>query len=196
MNNPKFENLLNLALEATEQEREKSNQLKVGYSAEEKTWELIVKYSGNIKRLAEMNENIKIVELMNEYAIVTVPENLIDILADAIEVEYVEKPKRLIFSVWQGIQASCINSLQTAEYDLTGKQVIVAMIDSGIDYWHPDFRNPNGTTRILNLWDQALDREFDMEQINEALAQGSEEEGYRLVPSRDPSGHGTHVAGW
>lgn len=65
----------------------------------------------------------------------------------------------------------------------------------GIDYAHPDFRNPDGTTRILNLYDQTLGREFTEAEINEALAAPTEAEGYRLVPSRDLSGHGTHVAG-
>ena len=43
MNNQKLENMLNLALNATPQEREKSLQLNVGYAPSEKTWELIVK---------------------------------------------------------------------------------------------------------------------------------------------------------
>ena len=44
MDNPKFENLLNLALDATAREREKSLNLGVGYEPVERTWDLIVKY--------------------------------------------------------------------------------------------------------------------------------------------------------
>ena len=73
--------------------------------------------------------------------------------------------------------------------------MLTAFLDSGIDYAHPDFRKADGTTRILNLWDQTLDREFTEEEINAALAAPTEAERYRLVPSRDLSGHGTHVAG-
>ena len=65
----------------------------------------------------------------------------------------------------------------------------------GIDYAHPDFRNADGTSRILELWDQSLDRVFTKEEIDAALAAPTESERYRLVPSRDISGHGTHVAG-
>lgn len=33
---------------------------------------------------------------------------------------------------------------------------MVAVIDSGVDYFHPDFRNEDGTTRIVALWDQTI----------------------------------------
>ena len=109
-NSEKFENLLNLALDATGKEREKSLQLGVGYEPEGERWELIVKYSGNIMRLAEENPQIQVTELMNEYAILNAPENAMIQISNAPEVEYVEKPKRLYFAVREGKQASCISS--------------------------------------------------------------------------------------
>ena len=72
MESEKFENLLNLALNATEREREKSLNLGVGYEPEEERWELIVKYSGNIMRLSQENPQIRVEELSNEYAILNV----------------------------------------------------------------------------------------------------------------------------
>ena len=48
MDNQKRENLLNLALDATEEERLKSVNLNVGYDPGEKTWELIVRYNGSL----------------------------------------------------------------------------------------------------------------------------------------------------
>ena len=48
MEDQKIENLVNLALSATPEEREKSYILNVGYSEETKTWDLIVKYTGKM----------------------------------------------------------------------------------------------------------------------------------------------------
>lgn len=69
------------------------------------------------------------------------------------------------------------------------------MTQEGISYWNQDFRKADGTTRILYLWDQVLDREFTQEQINEALAAGSRQQAEQIVPSIDTTGHGTAVAG-
>ena len=65
----------------------------------------------------------------------------------------------------------------------------------GISYWNQDFRKADGTTRILYLWDQVLDREFTMEQINEALAAENRQQAQQIVPSIDTTGHGTAVTG-
>ena len=48
MENQKLENLLNLALDATAAEREQSPELNIGYNQSENTWDLIIKYTGNL----------------------------------------------------------------------------------------------------------------------------------------------------
>lgn len=201
MNSGKIENQLNLALDLPVATREKTINLGVGYQPEDKTWELIVKYSGSLDRIRE-ELNISAVELTNQYAVITIPENLIDILAEYDEIVFIEKPKHLFFEVNQGRTASCINPLQTANYNLFGEGILVAMIDSGIDYSHPDFRNEDGTTRIAVLWDQTIPGSppvgfnmgtiYSREQINAAL-QIPMPQRMESVPSTDLSGHGTHV---
>lgn len=203
MANQKIENLLNLALEATERERIKSLELDVGYDAVEKEWDLIVKYSGNLDAVREIGAQV--VPLQNEYAIVTIRESLIELLTDFEQIEYIEKPKRLFFSLQQEKLTSCITPVQRTPYGLSGAGVFVAIIDSGIDYANPVFRNADGTTRIRNLWDQTLTEqppegyligtEYTSEQIDEALQQPTEQERRQIVPSQDISGHGTAVAG-
>ncbi len=96
MQDQKLENLLNLALSSTPEEREKSGNLNVGYNPVEKTWDVIVKHSGDIGFLTEIG--IKVEPMLNEYAILNVPESLIDQLSDLPQIEYVEKPKRLFFA--------------------------------------------------------------------------------------------------
>ena len=204
----KIENILNLALDATREEREKSLNLDVGYDVADDSWEVIVKFFGTTEelrqklseRFPEEQAQIGIYNLTNEYAILRIPQPLVELVASMSEIEYMEKPKRLFFSVENGKRSSCINPLQTGQgtsptSNLTGKEVLVAVIDSGIDYAHPDFCNSDGTTRIAVLWDQTLDTVYERETINLALRQESEQERYAICPSRDASGHGTHVAG-
>ena len=204
MADQKLENVLNLAIEATDEEREKSLDLNVGYDEQTNMWELIVKYSGNIREIA--GDDISVVELLNSYAIITLPENRIDEISNSPQIEYIEKPKRLFFSVNNGISASCITPMQTARYNLFGEGVIVAVIDSGVDYSHPDFRNEDGTTRILDLWDQTIESGnpplgyqigtlYPKAVIDEALSQTDVLRQREIVPSMDLSGHGTSVLG-
>lgn len=203
MADQKLENVLNLALDATEEERQRSLELDVGYDAIQQEWDLIVKYSGSLDEIRALG--IRVVELQNEYAIVTVKENLIDRLSDFPQIEFIEKPKRLFFNVGNGKIASCIPPVQRPPYNLTGRGVLVGVIDSGIDYANPVFRNADGTTRIRTLWDQSLSEnppegyvsgtEYTSEQINEALRQPTMEQRRQIVPSQDISGHGTAVAG-
>ena len=193
MQNQKLENLLNLALDATPAERARSQELETGFNPAEQMWELIVKYSGSLDAVRELG--VRVDEMRNEYAILTVPESLIDEVSAFPQIEYIEKPKRLFFAIARAKAASCINPLQEQPYRLTGQGVLVAVLDSGIDYYLDDFRNPDGTTRIAALWDQTSDRVFTAEEINAALEAGSRAGTRELVPSFDASGHGTAVAG-
>ena len=105
MENQKLENLLNLALSATPSERERSESLNVGYEPEVQMWELIVKYHGSLDRLRE--QNIVVEELIAGYAILTVPEALVDTVSDIPEIEYVEKPKRFYYGQTDPAGTSC-----------------------------------------------------------------------------------------
>ena len=193
MENQKIDNLLNLSMAATKEEREKSAILEEGYDPVSREWDVIIKYSGSLEAVRRLASDVS--ELLNGYAIVTIKEERIDVMADLPEVEFVEKPKRLYFQVENGKRVSCINEIQNRNFNLSGNGIYVAVIDSGIDYTLPEFRNADGSTRIRFLYDQTLGKEYTMEQINDALSIENEAERRNVLPVTDISGHGTAVAG-
>ena len=87
MANQKLEDQLSLALDTPAQMREKSDNLDTGYAPSENTWELIVKYNGNLDRLTG---GIRVEPLIAGYAIVTIPENLIGSFSRMEEIEFIE----------------------------------------------------------------------------------------------------------
>ena len=209
MPDQKLDNLLNLAMDATEEEREKSRNLNVGYEKQTRKWEIIVKYSemGDFVKVLLGGPEISVVPLLGRYAIVTLPESMLDEYSRRPQIEFIEKPTRLYFEDLFSKDASCITQVQRDEpgnLRLTGRGVLIGIVDSGVDYRHPAFLTADGKSRILRLWDQSIPgnppegyatgTEYTNEEINEALSL-SVQEGRRLVPSEDVSGHGTAVLG-
>ncbi len=203
MANQKLEDQLSLALDTPAQMREKSDNLDTGYAPLENTWELIVKYNGNLDRLTG---GIRVEPLIAGYAIVTIPENLIGAFSRMEEIEFIEKPKKLYPQVTAGLGASCFYPLlqPVSGKALSGQGVYMAILDSGIDYTDPMFRYADGTTKIAWLWDQGKRAdaekgekppqgfftgvEYSRKMLNANLQKNSE----RLTT--DVTGHGTNVA--
>ena len=203
MANQKLEVQLSLALDTPAQMREKSDNLDTGYAPSENTWELIVKYNGNLDRLTG---GIRVEPLIAGYAIVTIPENLIGAFSRMEEIEFIEKPKKLYPQVTAGLGASCFYPLlqPVSGKALSGQGVYMAILDSGIDYTDPMFRYADGTTKIAWLWDQGKRAdaekgekppqgfftgvEYSRKMLNANLQKNSE----RLTT--DVTGHGTNVA--
>lgn len=99
----------------------------------------------------------------------------------------------------QPLVKSGITLIQREPLSLTGRDVVLGFVDTGIDYRNPVFRRADGSTRILAIWDQSVQTgtppdgyfygsEYTREQINEAL---QAEDPLELVPSVDEIGHGT-----
>ena len=207
MNSQKQDNMLSLAMDSTKEERKLSQILSVGIDEQNNRWEVIVKYHGNLEQIA--NDEVWVETLIAGYAIVTLPAFLLPALAELEEVEYIEKPKSLTYGLYEAKLNSCITSLQIPIGELSGEGVLLAVIDSGIDYYLEDFRRGNDS-RILYLWDQGQvpnpslgwnpplgfynGVEYTRKQLNEALASGSRSNAVRVVPHQDNTGHGTTVA--
>jgi subtilisin family serine protease len=172
---------------------------------ENNTFSVVVKYNGDIERVAEQ-ENIKVEILGVGYAAMRVTTASLKKVMTYPEIVYMETPKRYTYNLQQSSKASCVPNVQSSpSYQLKGKGTLLAIIDSGIVYSHPDFRNEDGSTRIVAIWDQTLTgtppigfhsgAEYTQEQINKALAAPTKSEQLQIVPSTDTNGHGTHVAG-
>lgn len=101
------------------------------------------------------------------------------------------------------LDAAGITAIQNyPTLQLKGEGVMIGFLDTGIDYQNSIFRNLDGTTRIIGLWDQTVQTgnvpemfgygsEYTEDQINQAL---QSDDPMSIVPSVDENGHGTFVA--
>ena len=105
-----------------------------------------------------------------------------------------------------------IDKIHRPPLDERGANAIIGIIDSGVDVLHEAFRDANGQTRILAIWDQRdrtgereghTPRDVDPDNFTQAKGslylqsdiQGFINDGSTPVRRlRDPSRHGTHVA--
>ncbi len=151
----KLENQLNLALELSRQEREKTLDLNVGYDEESDRWEVIFQYAGDLSDV-EVPEGAVLESLGQGYGIAYLPADFVEEFAALPQIIYVEKPKNLLLERESAIAASCMLSVRMPPFSLSGSGVYVAVIDTGIDIFHPDFIDELGNTKIAVLWDQTL----------------------------------------
>lgn len=103
--------------------------------------------------------------------------------------------------------AGILKTFDQPQLAFKGRGTLIGIIDTGIDYQNPLFRNPDGSTRIVGIWDQTIEgpgietgdvvedirygTAYTEEQINEALRS---ENPLSVVPSADTNGHGTFMA--
>lgn len=97
---------------------------------------------------------------------------------------------------------SGILQMQREPLSLMGTGVVIGFLDTGIDYRNEVFRNIDGSSRILGIWDQTIQTgqppegllygtEYRKADIDRALLSDNPLE---IVPSVDEIGHGTAVA--
>lgn len=109
-------------------------------------------------------------------------------------------PKKLSRPFLKNDQANIAVQAPSARlnYLVSGRGVVVGVIDSGIDWQHGDFKKANGNTRIKAMWDLSdpansgpggVGKTFTEADINNALANTG------TVGEKDTNNHGTHVTG-
>ncbi|NLL30487.1 MAG: S8 family serine peptidase, partial [Clostridiales bacterium] len=151
------------------------------------------------------------VAINETFGVIAVSENDIDRLRrDVPSIVFIDIRTMLVLQEISPSFVDNINNIKLNPYlDLTGRGVIVGIIDTGINYLNPEFIREDGTSRIISLWDQNIRSDefqddynmyigkvFTNEQINSAIqANRNNQDPFTIVPSRDEVGHGTKVAG-
>jgi subtilisin family serine protease len=158
----------------------------------------------NFKRYIEDKPYIKVgKELPTGFLIAYTNKDKIEAIFEDFQASHFEFfPKILSPLDHKSNTAAGITSVIEHPYlGLSGKGVIIGIVDTGIDYTKDVFRFEDGTSKITSIWDQTLDgprgsdlyfgAEFSRDQINEALRS---ENPFDIVATKDTDGHGTFLA--
>lgn len=153
----------------------------------------IISNYGVAENITPINEDFSILHMFNDN---------ID-LCDIANFPYQFLPTIFTLNSEVALEKSGITKIQdNPNFELYGQGVLVAVIDTGIDYQHEAFMNSDRTTKIISIWDQTIHEnippigftygsEYLGETINQAL---SSEDPLAIVPSVDQIGHGTALA--
>lgn len=183
---------------------------RLGLSARSATGELllpfIVKAWGGAESLKRAGFSAR--ALSPSFAAVTVPPSELARLWQVPGITQIDGSRRL----WPRLDRSVphIGASALHELGVFGRGVMVTIVDTGIDFRHPDFRNTDGSTRIAFLLDAAAPRndlhkelpdtdniavytKADIDSVLEAEAMSMPPP--IKIAETDTSGHGTHVAG-
>lgn len=164
--------------------------------------DLFIEYNRN-PALLEIFPNSTPHLLNTRFAIAYVPSNQLNNTFIS-QFSYSALPNLYGLTSQESLEASGVLKLRRVPgFNLLGKDVLVGIIDTGIDYKNPIFLHPDGSSKIQYLWDQSLDSdnfperfyygtEFSKNQIEQALANNDP---LSVVPSTDEIGHGTMLAG-
>ncbi|MFC4161565.1 S8 family serine peptidase [Chitinimonas lacunae] len=148
---------------------------------------------------------VKVRTVVGDIATIEVPANRVAQLNEVPGLVYAEAARPMKASLSESVAATGASKLYnwdgTVYSGATGKNVIVGVVDTGVDYRHPDFLKADGTTRLLGLWDMdaqgtGYDATFDYgvfctpSMLNLGIAEGRYS---TSCTHRDTQGHGTHV---
>lgn len=164
--------------------------------------DIIIEYNGNMDIL-ENNPNYSYNLINDNFAILHIPVN--EITENSInQFGYASIPK--CYGIMTYIPAENVRGFTLHQFPsepLTGKGVIIGIVDTGIVYTMPVFQYPDKTSKIISIWDQTIESndypdgfyygtEYNRDQINAAINSVNP---HNIVPSTDDIGEGTAMAG-
>ena len=173
--------------------------------------EYLIEYRGN---LLEQMKNINyacVFEVTSKLALLAVKgDRLEELRKNVPAIIFVNFRNMYVLEGTSVEDVSNINPIKINKYlNLTGRGVIIGIVDTGIDYTNREFLREDNTSRIEVIWDQTINLPnsnqnpdevftgtiFDNTKINEAIkAKLSGNDPYAIVPSKDEIGHGTQMA--
>jgi len=161
---------------------------------------VFVRYNGSLEALKKLGLNIT-VEAGNNLVSGTIDAANLDALVHSEQVTEVRAHERHHLRLNTSVPQIAADQVRTGTPPYTGAGVIVGILDTGIDIFHKNFLNSDGSSRILSIWDQTLNPtkppagfsigvEFTPDDIKAALKSPNQ-----TFAHQDNVGHGTHVAG-
>ncbi|MGL4107505.1 S8 family peptidase [Clostridium sp. LP20] len=168
---------------------------------------LVVGYRGNFKEEIDKVDYACGATINDKLAVISIEESDIGRLKiDIPSILVIQHKSIFILQNTAPTNVSNIDRIQENQYlGLDGSNVLVGIVDTGIDYLNKEFIREDDTSRILSIWDQTvilkekgeqyIGQVFSNEEINKAIiANRNNEDPYGIVPSKDEIGHGTKVA--
>ena len=168
----------------------------------------VVAYDGNIKKEIDDINDASIFFIDDNFAILSIKlQNYMETIRSIKSIIYIELNGIYTLSESPVEDSKAPVFHRNPSLNLRGSGVVVAIVDTGIDYLNNEFMREDETTRILRIWDQTIDSgktpdgfisgsEYTEEDINKAIqAQKQGQNPYDIVPSKDDYGHGTKMAG-
>ena len=156
----------------------------------------ILKISGNVRSIEVIGA--KIHSVIGDIVTADVPINAIADIANIPQVSYIQAQRQLQLLLDKSVPDTKANQAWNSVPGYTGKDVIVGIIDSGIDWNHEAFKNEDGSTRILYIWDTTIDTPTQYPRIFRRFGYGTEWTHWQIdagmCTEMDVDGHGTHVA--
>ena len=168
----------------------------------------VVAYDGNIKKEIDDINDASIFFIDDNFAILSIKlQNYMETIRSIKSIIYIELNGIYTLGESPVEDSKAPIFHRNPSLNLRGSGVVVAIVDTGIDYLNNEFMREDETTRILRIWDQTINSgktpdgfisgsEYTEEDINKAIqAQKQVQNPYDIVPSKDDYGHGTKMAG-